>query len=399
MTAPPDSRSAVANPVIMVAAGELFAGAERQILTLLVYLCADGSRTTLALFHDGELARRARELGVDVVVLPGSGALQTSAVDRIAELVRAKNARVVHFHGYKAALHVALARKRTAFESVVTIHGAPELSGRLSGRLRSLVYAWCHQFALRVTRARIVFVTRELAGKLAGMAGGRSFEVIPNGIDPQTVRNLPRPAELSPTQFNVVVVGRLDAVKGIPFAIEALRDPRVPPSVRLCIVGDGAERDSLREMTATLGLRQRVSFTGFRADAAAFIAHADLLLMPSLHEGLPYTMLEALASATPIAASRVGGLAETLQDGRTGFLFPVGDVSAIATAITTVATDPALGKHIGHCAQSELLPGFDAALMAHGYAALYTQLGESTASRPVSTDSALNGSRSPASTK
>lgn len=399
MTLPSDSGSAASNAMVMVAAGELFAGAERQILALLVRLRADGYQPTLAVFHDRELARRARECGVDVIVLPGSGALQTAAVDSIAGLVRARNARIVHFHGYKAALHVALARKKIAFESVVTLHGAPEFAGPLSARLRSLIYDWSQRFAIRVTRARIVFVTRQLARKLASMAGGRPFAVIPNGIDPQTVANLTRPAELNPAQFNVVVVGRLDAVKGIPFAIEALRDPRLPATVRLCIVGDGPERDRLRELAATSGLGQRVSFTGFRADAAAFIAHADLLLMPSLHEGLPYTMLEAIASATPLAASRVGGMAENLEHGRTGLLFPVGDVSAVAAAIAAVASDPALGERIGHCAQSELLPRFEAALMARGYEEIYAQLGEVTVSRPVSTDSVLNGSRSPASTK
>jgi len=399
MTAPVESAGAAANALIMVAPGELFAGAERQILALLTGLRADGYPVTLAVFHDRELARRARALAVEVVVLPGSGALQRPAVDAIAKLVRAKSAHVVHFHGYKAALHVALARKKAAFESVATVHGAPEFSGSLAARLRSLVYDWSQRYAMRVTRARVVFVTRELAEKLQGMGDASTSEVILNGIDPQTVADLPRPTELESTGFNVAVVGRLDTVKGIPFAIQALRDPRLPANVRLCIVGDGPERETLQTLVATSGLQQRVRFTGFRTDAAAFVAHADLLLMPSLHEGLPYTMLEAIASGTPIAASRVGGLQETLQNGRTGLLFPVGDVPAIATTLATVAADPALGKRIGQCARSELLPRFSAAHMTRGYEAIYAQLGELTASRPASTENALNGSRSPANMK
>jgi glycosyltransferase involved in cell wall biosynthesis len=372
MTGPLDANGIVSNDVIMVAAGELFAGAERQILALLVRLRADGYRPTLAVFHDRELARHARELGLDVAVLPGTGVLQAPAIKRIAALVRSRRAPIVHFHGYKAALHVALTRRTTPFESVVTVHGAPEFGGPLSARLRSFIYDRCEQLAIQSTRARVVFVTRELAKKLPERAGKRPYDVIPNGIDPQTVANLARPVELSPAHFNVVVVGRLDTIKGITFAIDAMRDPRIPPTVRLCIVGDGPERTLLREQAGTSGLDGRVGFTGFRSDAAAFVAHADLLLMPSLHEGLPYTMLEAIASATPIAASRVGGLAETLEDRRTAFLFPVADVAAIAAAIVAAASDPVLGKSIGRCAQTELLPRFDASIMARGYEAIYT---------------------------
>jgi glycosyltransferase involved in cell wall biosynthesis len=360
--------------VIMVAVGELFAGAERQILALLVHLRADGCHPTLAVFHDHELARRARAAQFDVVVLPGTGPLRMEAVERIAELVRSTRAEVVHFHGYKAALHVALARRQVWFESVATIHGAPEFSGPLSGRLRSWAYSRCERWAIRATRARIVFVTRELVKKLPGLARTCPYEVIPNGVDPETVAHLARPGELDPAHFNVVIVGRLETVKGITFAIEAMRDSRIPGTVRLWIIGEGPERSNLESQVTAAGLQQRVLFAGFRQDAVAFIAHADLLLMPSLHEGLPYTMLEALAAGTPIAASRVGGLAETLEDRRTAYLFPAADAAAIAATVSAVAADPTAGKQTGQYAHRELFPRFNAAIMARGYAHIYAQV-------------------------
>jgi len=368
--------------VVMVAVGELFAGAERQILALLAHLRADGCHTTLAVFHDHELARRARETQLDVIVLPGTGPFRRQAVRRIAELVRNTRAGVVHFHGYKSALHVAFARRLVPFESVATIHGAPEFSGPLSGRLRSWAYSRCERWAIRVTRARIVFVTRELVKKLPGLARTSLYEVIPNGVDPETVAHLGRPGELDPAHFNVVIVGRLETVKGITFAIDAMRDPRIPAAVRLWIVGEGPERSNLESQVTAAGLQQRVRFAGFRKDAVAFIAHADLLLMPSLHEGLPYTMLEALAAATPIAASRVGGLAETLEDQRTAYLFRAADAAAIAATISSIATDPTTGKQTGQYAHRELFPRFNAAIMARGYEQIYAQL-SSASSQPA----------------
>jgi glycosyltransferase involved in cell wall biosynthesis len=359
--------------VLMVAPGELFAGAERQVLSLLAHLGAD-SPATLAVFHDRELARRARALGLDVVILPGSGPLSLAAVRRIAALVREKDISVVHFNGYKAAVHVALARLRVPFGAVATLHGAPELHG-LTGaaRLRSRVYDACERLAIRFTDAIVVFVTHELAQRMRVLRDRVRHHVILNGIDRKTLENLPRPAELETSACNVVVVGRLDTVKGVRFAVEAMRDAQIPADVRLCIVGDGPERQQLERASVEYGLSARIRFTGFRSDAAGFIAHADLVLLPSLHEGLPYTMLEAIAAGTPLAASQVGGLAETLEDKRTALLFPAGDVTAITAAIKFVATARVQARELAQRAKHELLPRFDAATMAMSYRDIYAR--------------------------
>lgn len=357
--------------VLVVAAGELFAGAERQMLALLAHLGA-ACPATLAVFQDGEFASRARSLGLEVVVLPGEGPLRPAAARRIAALVREKGVRVVHFNGYKAAVHVALARFFVPFGAVATVHGAPELHGLSRAALvRTRTYDVCERLAIRLTRAIVVFVTQDLAQRMPKLRERARHFVIPNGIDRQTLANLPRPEQLATTHCNVVVVGRLDTVKGIPFAIEAMRDAQLPPHVRLCIVGDGPERERLERQSVGYELGGRITFTGFRSDAAAFIAHADLVLIPSLHEGLPYTMLEAIAAGTPIAASAVGGLAETLQQKRTALLFPPGNVAEITAAIKLVATDPAGARELARRAQHDLLPRFDAATMAHGYREIY----------------------------
>jgi glycosyltransferase involved in cell wall biosynthesis len=357
--------------VLMVAVGELFAGAERQILSLLEHLGPD-SPVTLAVFHDRELARRVRALGLEVVVLPGRASVSPAAVRRIAAVVRERSISVVHFHGYKAAVHVALARMLAPFGTVATMHGAPESHGHTGlVRLRSHAYEVFEQLAIRFTDAIVVFVTHDLAERMPKWRNRVRHHVIVNGVDRKTLENVPRPAELATSGCNVVVVGRLAHVKGVIFALEAMRDAQLPAGVRLCIVGDGPERRRLEPASVEYGLSERVIFTGFRSDAAAFIAHADLVLLPSLHEGLPYTMLEAIAAGTPLAASAVGGLAETLEDGRTALLFPAGDVRAITAAIKFVATDPARARELAERAKHELLPRFDAANMAMSYREIY----------------------------
>ena len=368
----PDEEAGLRQSVLVVSAGELFGGAERQILALLAYLPGVSVEAKLAVFEDGELARRARSLGLDVVVLPGNGAFRAAAVLRIAALVREGNVSVVHFHGYKAATHVALARSLARVACVATIHGDREpRDASLPGRLRIALYHACEGMAVSLTRAEVVYVSHELRARRAAGDKPARHHVIRNGIDPRTVTDLPRPPELTAQRFNIVVVGRLEIVKGVSLAIEAMRVASVPAAVHLWIVGEGPERMRLERLRTSYSLGERVTFTGFRDDAAAFIAHADLVLMPSLHEGLPYTMLEAIAAGTPIAASAVGGLAETLEHGYTAILFPAGEVEAIATAMATAQSRQAHLRQMASLAQRRLLAGFGAVTMAHSYAQTY----------------------------
>ncbi|HUI58885.1 MAG TPA: glycosyltransferase [Steroidobacteraceae bacterium] len=375
MTADRQRQGEAPRSVLVVAAGEQFGGAERQILSLLSHMSATPFTATLAVFFDRELAARARAQGARVVILPGRGALRPSAVRSLAALARAEANGVVHFHGYKAAVHVALARLHTTFASVSTIHGTPELYGTSTlGRWRSSAYDQCLWLAIRWLRSAVVFVSQDLARRLSARTPGLHY-VIANGIDADTVADLPRPQELSPSHFNVVIAGRLDMVKGVHFAIEAMRNPHMPLDVHLLVVGDGPQRAQLESACAALSLRDRVTFTGFRDDAAAFIVNSDLLLMPSLYEGLPYTMLEAIASGTPIAASHVGGLAETLEQGRTALLFQPADPAAIAAAVARASSAREATRGMALRARGELLARFDAAAMARAYAEVYTIAG------------------------
>jgi L-malate glycosyltransferase len=358
--------------VLIVSAGELFGGAERQILALLAHLPATGVEVGLAVFQEGELARGARSLGLDVVVLAGSGAFRPTAVLRIADLVRRRHVTVAHFHGYKAATHVALARLLAPGASVASIHGEREFrDGSLLGRWRTLIYHRCEAAAIAASRAEVVYVSHELRKRRAARDKTARQHVILNGVDSRTVTDLARPPELARQRCNVVVVGRLDAVKGVSLAVQAMQSPAVPAAAHLWIVGEGPERGRLERLRTAEGLGERVTLTGFRRDAAAFIAHADLVLMPSLHEGLPYTMLEAIAAGTPIAASEVGGLAETLEHEQTAILFPPGDVAAIAAAIASAHSRPADLRAMAARARHRLLEQFDAATMARAYKDIY----------------------------
>jgi glycosyltransferase involved in cell wall biosynthesis len=145
--------------------------------------------------------------------------------------------------------------------------------------------------------------------------------------------------------------------------------------VHLHIIGAGPEEEALRSLAQELGLTDRVHFLGFRRNVYSFIAHGDALVMPSLHEGLPYTLLEAMSLATPIIASQVGGLAEVLQDEITALLVPPGDPAALARAISRLRDHPELGLRLASQAQHVQRENYSVDAMTRRYLEVYIKLG------------------------
>ena len=358
--------------VAMVAPGEIFGGAERQILTLL-RASRTHTQAHLLTFHDGQLAARAHADGFEVTVIGARGLIDFASVARLRGALDTLDPDIVHMHGYRAAVYCAGARRARA-GYLKTEHGRIEAaSARLADRARVGVYANLERLATRHLGAHCVCVTAELAAARRARSVGPE-SVIYNGIEPIERAALARPAEFTTDRFNVVAVGRLDPVKGLQFALRAWAMESLPAHALLHLVGAGpCEQELLREARA-LGVDGRVRFTGFRANAHDYIAHADALLMPSLHEGLPYTVLEAMSLGTPILASKVGGLAEVLDDGNTALLFEVGDVGAIAARIARLASDPAVARSLADKARTDCAARFTASTMATRYLELYRSL-------------------------
>ena len=162
---------------------------------------------------------------------------------------------------------------------------------------------------------------------------------------------LEHPATFSHNWFNLAIVGRIDKVKGHDVAIRALATQEAPLDAHLHIIGTGPRETDLRELAEAYGVSDRVHFLGFQRNIYQYLAHSDVILMPSLHEGLPYTLLESMALGTPLIASQVGGLAEILNNNVTGILIPPGDYQALAKAIILLRNDSELRQLLGENAQ------------------------------------------------
>lgn len=344
--------------VAIFSVGELFGGVERHILSLISGLKANGVITILFLFHEGELANQARQRGIRIIILPNPNRFMLATCRKLARILMQQGVQIVHVHGYKATVFCALARYWYPFAMIKTEHGLPEpQAGRRTRAVLARFYSLLDSAATRIAGATVCYVTRDLLAHYRQAHAGLRTRVIPNGVAIMDRGQLQHPPEFSDDCFNLAIVGRLDPVKGHDLAMKAIADNGLSPNLHLHIIGVGPCEAKLKALAKDLGIAHRVHFLGFQRNIYDYIAYSDVLLIPSLHEGLPYTLLEAMALGTPIIAARVGGLAEVLQDSVTALLVPSGDTTALAQAIGRLHANPELrhqlGKNARHLQQAQ----------------------------------------------
>jgi glycosyltransferase involved in cell wall biosynthesis len=187
--------------------------------------------------------------------------------------------------------------------------------------------------------------------------------VVPNGIDVELFRPLPRDEARAglglPAAPLLLGVGRLNREKGFRYAIEALAQL---PEGSLVIVGEGEERAGLEQLAAKLDVGGRVTFAGSHPSEAVarYLAAADVFLFPTERdEAAPVVLIEAMASGTPVVASRIGGIPDALgESGNTGLLVPPRDVGALAEAALELLRDPARREGMGAAARRRVLEDY-----------------------------------------
>jgi sugar transferase (PEP-CTERM/EpsH1 system associated) len=180
---------------------------------------------------------------------------------------------------------------------------------------------------------------------------------------------------ISGDRLVIGTVGRLDPVKDQAGLIEAFSRLRGKHSeALLVIVGDGPCREPLAELTARLGLQDRVLLLGERRDIPEILMALDVFVLPSVAEGMSNTVLEAMASGLPVVATRVGGSPELVEEGLTGRLVAPLDPTALAGAIDGYLEDTHLRVLHGKASRQRAVEHFDLHRMARAYADLYTSV-------------------------
>ena len=203
------------------------------------------------------------------------------------------------------------------------------------------------------------------------------LSVVHNGIAPvaysRTKREAARGDLAVSGRFVGVIVARLSGLKGHATLLRSLNRLRAEGiDLTLLIAGDGAQRSELEREARDLSLDDRiVRFLGARSDVEHLLRAADFFVLPSDTEGLPLSVLEAMAHGLPIVASNVGGIPELIDDGKEGLLIPPADPVALAAAIRRLSDDPELGRKLGDAARARASGEFSLATTIRNYDQLY----------------------------
>ena len=323
----------------LIDSGGLY-GAERMLLTLAQEQLRQGLEPMILSAGEpaiGEkpLEAEARRLGLPVTPWRMKPGLNLREAWRILKWAHGQRFAILHSHGYKFNVLMGIwPRRLRRLPLVCTLHGyvqAPRWT-------KMAAYEACDRLMLR--RAdRVVIVNEAMRGILpsAATAPGRCI-FIANGIAPEAPAPRPLPEHLqafvAQHRVNLIAVGRLSREKGFDRLVRVLAENRDSlADIGVVIMGEGGLRDELNARINSVGLDDRIVLAGYEPDAASLLPHFDGLVMPSLTEGLPITVLEALRAEVPIIASAVGGLPAVLAGIPSAQLVPPADDKALAKAL------------------------------------------------------------------
>jgi len=368
--------------VCHVAVGDLWAGAEVQLKVLLSKLVLRPDlNLSVILFNGGRLGKEIEKLGIPVAIFPeaewGSGKMFLELVRKFKQ----SDAKIIHTHKYKDTILAAPAAKLCGIPYVVrTVHGLREPFEGLRAFKMSL-YESIERTVHRLCVNSIIGVSSQIERRYRAEGAVSRVVCIRNGIDldrrlTHVDRNrLRRDLGVDSGTCLIGTVGRLTPVKGLSYLLQSISILlRQRANVRLLIVGDGVIRKDLEAQARDLGIGENVVFLGHREDTEALLQALDIFVLPSLNEGIPMALLEAMAASRAVVASRVGGIPEIVEDGVEGILVEPMDATQLAENCGRLIESPEIAMKMGEQARKRVVQEFSAVAMADRVAGLYKEL-------------------------
>lgn len=348
-------------------------GAERLLADVLRHRSASYRFSVVCLIRGGQLEQEIQDMGVPVVVLGRSGKYSLGLLWRLIRWLRHERADIVHTHLFTADAYGRVAARFAGARGVYsTVHSTNIWQGRLHRTV---------DWLLALVSTKVIAVSGIVAQVLRdhGRIPASRVVVIENGID--LLRFSGATGEGVRAEFGVPdgvllagLVGRLHPAKGHADLLCALAQLSAEGiEMRSLLVGSGELHDEIAADVERRGLQSQVILTGQRADIPRLLAALDVLVMPSRWEGLPMTLLEAMALGKPIVATGVGGIPDVITDGQEGLLTPAGDIEALTNALRRMVTDAGLRQRCGERARETLFSRYDVRRTSQAYESLYAR--------------------------
>ncbi len=364
-------------PTICHVIHALGVGGAEVLVDQMLRLLSDEFRCVVAVLDEiGEIGECLKRDGFTVEHLHRQPGIDRACAKRLREFADREGAEILHAHQYTPFFQSMLSRGLFGRRPVVfTEHGRhfPDLPSRKRSVVNRLLLRNADRLIGCGNAVRQALIDNE------GLPESR-VEVIYNGVD---LKSLGRPSAgareriraefgYTATDFVAVLVARLHALKDHQTALRAIDEARKQiPGLRLLLAGDGDQRAAIEQTMRDRGLAQTVTLAGTRKDVANLLAASDVFLMSSISEGIPLTVIEAMAARRPVVSTSVGGLPELVEHGITGFLVASGDDASLAASLIELYRRPDLCQRMADVAARRAGEKFSLDGMLNGYRDVY----------------------------
>lgn len=317
--------------------------------------------------------------GIKIYAINRNSPLSIVTIYKVTKLIKENRIDIIHAHGTKGALAILIPSLLTKTKFIYTVHSFSFHPGinYLSYIIRKQIEKLITLFA-----TFIIFVSKTDFEK-ANFVNPNKKVLIPNAIDtnrfcPYNDKSLRNKFGFTENDFVIALIGRITFQKNPFFAIEIiekLNSPRENSSnnlqFKLLVVGEGELKESLIKRVKERSLEKFVKFIDFRPDVEYILNSIDCLILPSIWEGMPYILLEAMACAVPVVASNLKSIEEVITSGENGFCEDTKDIDNFVKMIKDLASNKELYNHISEKARLTITQKFDVKLIMNDLFQLY----------------------------
>ena len=362
--------------VCHIISGDLWAGAESMDYHLLKGLRQFGNVDLSAiLFNEGRLSEEFRKMGIPLDIVDEKKLNIFQMLRRTSGIMAKRVPDIIHSHRYKENVIAFLTGQfKRGVQLISTQHGIPEYYGN-NVNMKHLFLNRINFFILSRYFRKVTAVSENIRSVLITRYGfpREKLAVVHNGVN--TIREYP-----PKTQEDLFVIGtsgRLFPVKDYPFLIEIAREIRnSTDEIRFELAGDGPERRKIEELVETYGLGDRFLLRGTIEDMNGFYKGLDLYINTSLHEGIPMSVLEAMAHGLAVVAPDVGGFREIIHDGLSGYLVERRDPKVFAAKCLELCRNRKARLEMATEARKKVAREFSFERMARDYYRLYLEVAD-----------------------
>lgn len=360
-------------------------GAESVVLNLSMQL-QDNYRQTAVIgcivSSDNEnnaLYNRAVELGLETVkIVIGNKKLLTD-LPKAAKQISALKIDIIHSHGYKPSVYGFVIAKLKAIKIMATCHLWFELANKplktkVLVSLELLFYKWFSKVVGVSEPIKQVLITKGVPERLV--------DVVPNGVDINVMDNrlvtrekIRTSLDIADDTFVLINSGRLTKQKAQSIIVDAakiLREKNI--NFLVLIVGEGELQAPLANQISKLGLEHNIKMLGFCSNIDEMLVAADCFVMPSIDEGMPMSLLEAVAAEVPVVSTHVGDIEKLIQHQESGIVIPLNDANALADAVIELKEHPDLATRFSKNAKQKMQAIYSSETMAKAYSAIYSAI-------------------------